>query len=374
VRTLYELPHFKDRWSYLYLEMGRLDVSDNGLSFHQGDSVTPVPIDQLSVVMLGPGSTITHAAVKSLSQNNCLLAWTGQDGIRFYSAGIGGTYSSRRLIWQARLASDESKRLEVAWRMYNFRFKKPVPTIVSLEEIRGMEGIRVRRAYAEASAKYGVEWKGRRYDQKDWAKGDPVNRALSAANACLYAVCHAAILSAGYSPGLGFIHTGRMLSFVYDIGDLYKTETTIPIAFKVAARAPQDIERAVRTECRQAFYDFKLMERILPDIAEVLGVSDDTGESADELEGRIVTVASGTEDGSFPGQSECESQGRALGTVAQKYQGKRDDIAGLDGQESAGIFLSSGRQPLAAIGRLRRISPGKYKVARRRAGGGNAFR
>lgn len=309
MRTLYELPRFQDRWSYLYLEMGRLDVGDDGLCFRQGDSVTAVPIDQLSVVMLGPGSTITHAAVKSLSLNNCLLAWTGQDGIRFYSASIGGTYSSKRLIRQARLASDESKRLEIAWRMYNFRFKEPVPPVVSLEGIRGMEGIRVRRAYADASAKYGVEWKGRRYDQNDWDKGDPINRALSAANACLYAVCHAAILSAGYSPGLGFIHTGKMLSFVYDIGDLYKTETTIPVAFRIAAQAPQDIERAVRMECRQAFHDFKLMERILPDITEVLGVSDDTGESADELEGRIVTLAFGTKDGGFPGESERESEG-----------------------------------------------------------------
>jgi len=309
MRTLYELPRFRDRWSYLYLEMGRLDVDADSLAFHQGDAITPIPIDQLSVVMLGPGSTITHAAVKALSRNNCLLAWTGQDGIRLYSASIGGTYSARRLIRQAKLVSDDSKRLEVAWRMYRFRFKEPVPAIVSLEGIRGMEGIRVRRAYAEASAKYGVEWKGRRYDQNDWSKGDPINRALSAANACLYGVCHAGILSAGYSPALGFIHTGKMLSFVYDIADLYKTELTVPVSFKVAAQSPPDLERAVRMECRGTFYEFKLMERLLPDIAEVLGVSDDIGESADELEGRIITLAIGAENGGFLGESECQSKG-----------------------------------------------------------------
>jgi len=231
--------------------------------------------------------------VKALSRNNCLLAWTGQDGVRLYAASIGGTYSARRLIRQAKLVSDEEKRLEVAWRMYRFRFAEEIPTVVSLESIRGMEGIRVRRAYAEASARYGVEWKGRRYDQDDWSKGDPINRALSAANACLYGICHAGILSAGYSPALGFIHTGKMLSFVYDIADLYKTEVTVPAAFKVAAENAPEIERAVRMECRSTFHDFKLMERLLPDIAEVLGVSDDTGESADELEGRIVTLAVG---------------------------------------------------------------------------------
>jgi len=305
MRTLHELPRFRDRWSYLYLEMGRLDVSADGLEFHQGDKLILVPIDQLSVVMLGPGSTITHAAVKALSHNNCLLAWTGQDGVRLYSASIGGTYSARRLIRQAALVSDEAKRLEVAWRMYRFRFNEDIPPIVSLESIRGMEGLRVRRTYSEASAKYGVEWKGRNYDQDDWNKGDPINRALSAANACLYGVCHAGIISAGYSAGLGFVHTGKMLSFVYDVADLYKTETTIPVAFRVTAEhaSDNDLERYVRIECRKKFYEFKLMDRLLPDIAEVLGVSDDTGESPDELEGRIVTLAIGTQGRDIPGGS-----------------------------------------------------------------------
>lgn len=331
MRTLHELPRFQDRWSYLYLEMGRLDVYGDSLGFHQAEAVTPVPIDQLSVVMLGPGSTVTHAAVKSLAGNNCLLAWTGQEGIRLYAASIGGTYSARRVIRQAQLVSDDAKRLEVAWRMYNFRFREQVPTIVSLEGIRGMEGIRVRRAYAEASAKYGVEWKGRRYDQDDWNKGDPVNRALSAANACLYGVCHAGILSAGYSSALGFVHTGKMLSFVYDIADLYKTELTVPVAFKVAARNPPELEREVRMDCRNAFYEFKLMERILPDIAEVLGVSDDIGESADELEGRIVTLAIRTEDGGVPGQSERAGERRTLVPGGEENEADGEYPADLDG-------------------------------------------
>lgn len=307
MRTLYELPRFRDRWSYIYLEMGRLDVDADGLAFHQGNGVVPVPIDQLSLVMLGPGSTITHAAVKALSRNNCLLAWTGQDGVRLYAASTGGTYSARRLIRQARLVSDEDSRLRVAWRMYRFRFKEPIPEEVTLQQIRGMEGIRVRRVYAQAAEKHGIEWKGRRYDQDTWSTGDPVNRALSAANACLYGVCHAALLSAGYSPALGFIHTGKMLSFVYDIADLYKTELTIPIAFSATAQKTAELERDVRMECRKAFHEFKLMERILPDIAEVLGVSNDTGEGADELEGRIVTLATGTEDWDFSGEPQCQS-------------------------------------------------------------------
>jgi CRISPR-associated protein Cas1 len=294
MRTLYELPRFSDRWSYLYLEMGRLDVDADGLRFERASGIVLVPVDQLSVVMLGPGTTVTHAAVKALSRNNCLLAWVAQDGIRLYAASVGGTYSARRLIRQARLVADDNKRLEVAWRMYRFRFKEEIPPSITLESIRGMEGIRVRRAYAEASQKYGVPWEGRKYDQNDWSKGDAINRALSAANACLYGVCHAGILSAGYSPALGFIHTGKMLSFVYDVADLYKTELTVPVAFRVTAESPPDLERQIRIECRKAFHEFKLMERLLPDISEVLGVGDDTGESPEDLEGRIVTLAVGT--------------------------------------------------------------------------------
>lgn len=307
MRTLHELPLFRDRWSYLYLEMGRLDVDADSLVFHQGEKVTPVPIDQLAVVMLGPGSTVTHAAVKSLSRNNCLLAWTGQDGVRLYAASTGGTYSARRVLRQAKLVSDEETRLRVAWRMYYFRFKEQIPKQVTLQQIRGMEGIRVRKAYAQAAEKYGIEWKGRQYDQADWAQGDAVNRALSSANACLYGVCHAAILSAGYSPALGFIHTGKMLSFVYDIADLYKTGIAVPVAFRMAAEAPPDIERAARMECRKIFHEFRLMERILPDIAEVLGVGHDDGESAEELEGRIITLAVGAEDRSLPWEPELQS-------------------------------------------------------------------
>ncbi len=331
MRTLHELPRFQDRWSHLYLEMGRLDVNALGLTFHQGEHVTPVPIDQLAVVMLGPGSTVTHAAVAALSRNNCLLAWTGQDGVRLYAASTGGTHSARRLIRQARLVSDEDSRLAVAWRMYRFRFEESVPEVVSLESIRGMEGLRVRKTYADASRTYGVEWKGRRYDQGNWADADPINRALSTANACLYGVCHAAILSAGYSPGLGFIHTGKMLSFVYDVADLYKTDLTIPVAFRVTAESPQELERAVRMECRNAFHDFNIMGRIIPDIAEVLGVADDSGESPDDLEGRIVTLAPGAEGWDIPWESERAGQRRAMAEVPESREGEGVTAPGLVG-------------------------------------------
>ncbi|MDA1127751.1 MAG: type I-E CRISPR-associated endonuclease Cas1e [Chloroflexi bacterium] len=291
MRTLHELPRFSDRWSYLYLEEGRLNVDAMGLKFSNKSGEISIPIDQLAILMLGPGTVVTHRAVTTLADNNCLLAWTGAEGNRLYASGKGGTFSARRIILQASLVSDQRSREAVARRMYRFRFNTPPPEDVSMPQIRGFEGARVRRIYAEMSDKYSVPWRGRKYDPHAWNSADLVNRCLSMANSCLYGVCHAAILSAGYSPALGFIHTGKMLSFVYDIADLYKAELSIPVAFDLASHGPPNIGRAVRIRCRDAFHQFKLMERILPDIAEVLNAGDDLREQPSEFEGRIVTVA-----------------------------------------------------------------------------------
>lgn len=326
MRTLHELPPFRDRWSYLYLEHGELDQQAAGLVFHNTVAFTPIPINQLSLLMLGPGTTVTHAAVRALSTNNCLLAWVGEDGVRMYAHSTGGTFSARRLIHQARLASDPALRLDVAKRMYSVRFPGEDLTGRTLEQIRGMEGSRVRTAYARLAAKHSVKWDGRNYDQGNWSAASPVNRALSAANACLYGICHAAIVSAGYSAGLGFIHTGKLLSFVYDIADLYKTEVTVPVAFRIAATEAEGIERKVRLECRQAFHDARLMERILPDIAGVLAdAGDDLGEGPDEFEGRAVSMAAPADDGGVPGEPESEGEGRTLDQGVQEDQdGERD--------------------------------------------------
>jgi CRISPR-associated protein Cas1 len=193
--------------------------------------------------------------------------------------------------------------------MYQKRFPGSPLQDKTIEQVRGMEGLRVRKAYEEAAREHGIPWEGRDYDQDSWFQASAANRALSAANACLYGVCHAAIVSAGYSPAIGFVHTGKMLSFVYDVADLYKTEVTVPVAFRLAATAGKELERAVRQECRKAFYACHLMDRILPDIAEVLDAGDDLGEAAAELEGRAVSLADGGTPGGLPGGSKPASPG-----------------------------------------------------------------
>jgi len=115
-----------------------------------------------------------------------------------------------------------------------------------------------------------VTWKTRKYDHAEWGSGDIPNRCLSAATACLYGICEAAILAAGYAPAIGFIHTGKPQSFVYDIADIFKFETVVPVAFRVAAGRPLEIEREVRLACRDSFRQSRILHRIIPTIEEVL--------------------------------------------------------------------------------------------------------
>jgi CRISPR-associated protein Cas1 len=174
--------------------------------------------------------------------------------------------------------------MEVVLRMYRFRFEEELDDKLTLAQIRGFEGVRVRKAYAEAAKTYGIKWEGRNYDRDRWNAADPVNRALSAANACLNGLCHAAIVSGGYSPGLGFIHTGKQLSFVYDIADLYKVDLTVPLAFRLTAESTVNLESRVRHACRDVFHTYKLLDVILPDINDVLGIDNKAlaaGEEAD---------------------------------------------------------------------------------------------
>jgi len=275
LKDLHLLPKVRDSLSYLYVEHCRIDREDKAIALHDASGVRPVPCANLTTLMIGPGTSITHAAIETLSDNGCLVIWTGEHGVRFYAQGMGETRAARNLLRQAWLCSHDKLRLRVVRRMYEMRFTETLDVALTLQQIRGKEGIRVREAYQQASRDSGVEWTGRAYRRERWADADPVNRALSAANSCLYGICHAAIVSAGYSPALGFVHTGKMLSFVYDIADLYKVEMTVPLAFSVTAElAGVNMESEIRRRCRDGFHQGKLLQRIVPDIDRLLAVAD----------------------------------------------------------------------------------------------------
>lgn len=261
----------KDRVSVLFVEKGNLDVLDGAfVVVDKRGTRTHIPVGGVACLMLEPGSRVSHAAVALASRVGCLLLWTGDSGVRLYSAGQPGGARADRLLYQAKLALDDAARLKVVRKMYAMRFKEEPPARRSVDQLRGIEGVRVRKMYELLAKQYGVSWKVRNYDHTNWGSGDIPNRCLSSATACLYGISEAAILAAGYAPAIGFIHTGKPQSFVYDIADIFKFETVVPVAFRVAAKKPRDPERDVRLACREVFRQTRLLRKIIPTIEEVL--------------------------------------------------------------------------------------------------------
>ncbi|MFB9869326.1 type I-E CRISPR-associated endonuclease Cas1e [Vreelandella sulfidaeris] len=266
----------KDRMSMIFIGMGQIDVRDgafvvidevNGERMH-------IPVGLVACLLLEPGTRVSHAAVKLAATVGTLLIWVGDAGVRLYSAGQPGGARSDKLLYQAQLALDEKLRLKVVRKMFELRFGEEPPSRRSIEQLRGIEGARVRKTYQLLAKQYGVKWNGRRYDPKQWDASDVANQCLSAATACLYGITEAAILAAGYAPAIGYLHTGKPLSFVYDIADIVKFETVVPAAFRVAARNPPMPEREVRIACRDAFKQSRILQRIIPMIEDVLAAGD----------------------------------------------------------------------------------------------------
>ena len=262
----------KDRVSMMFVAYGRIDVKDG--AFVVVDEVNGermhIPVGSVACIMLEPGTRVSHAAVKLAAVTGTLLIWVGEAGVRLYASGQPGGARSDKLLYQAKLALDPDLRLKVVRRMFEQRFGEPAPERRSVEQLRGIEGARVRKIYELMAKQHGVAWKGRRYDPKEWDKSDVINQCLSAATACLYGVTEAAILAAGYAPAVGFVHSGKPLSFVYDIADLFKFDTVVPVAFRIAASKPVAPDRAVRVACRDVFRQSKLLKRIIPAIEDVL--------------------------------------------------------------------------------------------------------
>lgn len=266
----------KDRHSMIFVGKGRIDVRDgafvvidevNGERMH-------IPVGSVVCIMLEPGTRVSHAAVKLAAQVGTLLIWVGEAGVRLYASGQPGGARSDHLLYQAKLALDDNLRLKVVRKMFELRFGEPAPERRSIDQLRGIEGARVRKTYALLAKQYDVQWNGRRYDPKDWSAGDSVNQCISAATSCLYGVTEAAVLAAGYAPAIGFIHSGKPLSFVYDIADIVKFDTVVPLAFKVAKQKPANPDRDVRIACREVFRSSRLLKQLIPLIEEVLAAGD----------------------------------------------------------------------------------------------------
>ncbi|NER00911.1 MAG: type I-E CRISPR-associated endonuclease Cas1 [Cyanothece sp. SIO2G6] len=269
--TLRTLPKVRDSIGFLYFDRCKIEQESKAIAIFKKKDKYVIPCAGLSTLLLGPGVRITHAAMKTLADNACEVQWVEEDCFRFYSSGKGSSASVQRLHHQARIWADPDQHMAVVRKMYEFRFPEPLPEDLTLQQIRGREGVRVRTAYGRMSKATGVPWHGRNYKTDDWYDADPINRALSTANSYLYAVCQAAMVAVGYSTALGFIHTGKPLSFVYDVADLYKADTTIPAAFEAIAESESGDSKSVRQRCREKFTEQRLMRRLVEDIDTVLG-------------------------------------------------------------------------------------------------------
>ena len=266
----------KERASLVFIERARVDVKDGAfVAIDANGNRTHVPVGGVACLMLEPGARISHTAVALAGRVGTLVVWIGEAGVRMYSAGQPGGARSEKLLWQASLALDPVARLRVVKEMYRLRFDESAPSKRSIEQLRGIEGARVRESYKLLAKQFGVKWKSRRYNPSEWGSGDLPNRCLSSATACLYGLTEAAVLAAGYAPAIGFLHSGRPLSFVYDIADIWKMKTVVPEAFRIAGLAEKkkldkSVEQAVRLACRDSFRKSGLLSKIIPQIESIL--------------------------------------------------------------------------------------------------------
>lgn len=273
---LKELPRIGDRVSFIYVEHAKINRQDSAITVTDKRGIVRIPAAMVGVLILGPGTDISHRAVELIGDTGTSMVWVGERGVRQYAHGRALAHSTRFLTKQAHLVSNTRTRLAVARKMYQMRFPEEDVSDLTMQQLRGREGARIRSIYRAQSKLHNVEWTKREYDPDDFESSTLVNQALSAANVALYGVVYSVIVALGISPGLGFVHTGHDKSFVYDIADLYKAETSIPIAFEVTKEFKEgdDIGRNARLKVRDAMIDGKIMHRIVRDLQYILEIEE----------------------------------------------------------------------------------------------------
>lgn len=273
---LHELTRSHDRISFLYLEHAQLNRKDSAIQVTTSKGIVYVPSALISVLMLGPGVDVTHRAMELIGDSGMAVIWVGEYGVRQYAHGRALNHSSKFLTQQAKLVSNRRLRVKVARKMYQLRFPNDDVSTLTMQQLRGKEGARVRRVYLRQSKKIGIPWSRREYNPNDFNSSSTINKALTVAHQALYGLSYSVIVALGASPGLGFVHTGHDLSFVYDFADLYKTDYSIPIAFEMAKQyGDDDIEGHTRRGMRDQFKDGKLITQMVHDLKYLLDVTDE---------------------------------------------------------------------------------------------------
>lgn len=265
--------------SFVYLERCIVHRDGNAITATDARGTVHIPSATIAALLLGPGTNVSHQAMAVMADSGATAVWVGEHGVRYYCHGRSLARSSRWLERQAQIVATQTRRLAVARQMYAMRFPGEDVSRQTMQQLRGREGARVRNAYRDAAAAFGVDWKRRDYRPEDFTASDTVNQALSAATTCLYGAVHAVTVALGCSPGLGIVHTGHDRSFVYDIADLYKVELAVPTAFEMAATDSEDIPGDTRRRMRDVIHKHHLLQRCSRDIQLLLS----EGEEPDDM-------------------------------------------------------------------------------------------
>lgn len=287
---LQELPSISDRMTFIYLEHCKINREDGAVTVRDVEGTVYIPAAAITVLLLGPGTEITHRAMELIGDMGVTVIWVGEHGVRYYAHGRALNAHSQLIEKQARLVTNVRTHLAVVRSMYEMRFPGEDVSGLTLQQLRGKEGSRMRRLYREQAKEWKVDWKGRSYDVDDFSSGDPVNQALSAGNVCLYGLAAAVISALGCTPALGFVHVGHELSFAYDIADLYKAEITIPLAFELGVENPPDLPSVMRRRVRDRMVKMHILEKMVHDIKYLLQDEEDSQEALylwDNLEGVV---------------------------------------------------------------------------------------
>jgi CRISPR-associated protein Cas1 len=270
-----KVPH-GDRAGLLYLARGALTARDGTLAFLQGeaceaDALAPgdygIPLQGVSMILLGPGSTVSHDALRLLAHARTALAAVGEDGVRLYTAPPLIPDSSGLARVQARLWADEDTRTMLARRMYAWRLGEVLPHR-SLDVLRGIEGARMKQTYALLATQIGVTWRGRRYDRANPNAADLPNQALNHAASAVEAAAAIAVAATATVPQLGFIHEDPGQSFVLDIADLYRDRVTIPCAFHAAKQVTRQPNRNIERVTRRLTGETLAKDQVIPAMIE----------------------------------------------------------------------------------------------------------
>lgn len=269
------LPRVKDKYPFLYLERGRLEIDDSSVKWIDSEAnVVPIPVATINCLLMGPGTSVTHEAIKVATAANCSVSWVGEDSLLFYAAGFLPTADTRNLKRQIKLAVHNESSLRVARAFYARRFPDAALDGLTLPQMMGMEGNRVRALYEQKAEQYGVGWKGRKFTPGKFELSDQANQVLTATNAALYGILCSAVHAMGYSPHIGFIHSGSPLPFIYDLADLYKEPLCIDLAFFLSREmAGRYDKHKVSSEFRKRVNQMNLLDQVSKDINLLMEVT-----------------------------------------------------------------------------------------------------